>query len=96
VLKPEFDCGQNAALKGPLFHGCVRSAASAAYEVDDLEFVAIIEVGLGPAVAGDDVAIQFDGNAVGLHGEGFYQSGKSGNRGIEGSFFTVDSEFHDV
>ena len=69
---------------------------SAAHEVDDLEFVAIVQSSVRPAIARDDVAIQFDGDAVGFHGEGFYQSGESGNRRIEGSFFSVDLEFHDV
>jgi hypothetical protein len=64
--------------------------------VDDLEFIALVESGVGPAVAGDDVAIQFDGDAVGLHAKGFDQRGEGGNRGIECSFFSVDVEFHDV
>jgi hypothetical protein len=64
--------------------------------VDDLEFVALVESGLGPAVAGDDVAIQFNGDAVGLHAEGFNQSSESGKRGIECSLLSVDVEFHDV
>src|SRR5437879_819646 len=69
---------------------------AAADEVDNLQPIAIFERSLGPTVAGDDVTIEFDGDAVGFHGEGFYQSGESGNRRIEGPFFPVDLEFHDV
>ena len=74
----------------------ISTEGSAADKVDDLEFVSVVEDGLGPTVAGDDVTIEFDGDTVGFHGEGFYQSGESGNRRIEGPFFPVDLEFHDV
>ena len=69
---------------------------SATDEVDEFKFVAIVEAGVGPTVAGNNVTIEFDGDAVGFHGECFHQSGESGNRKIEGSFFSVDLEFHDV
>src|SRR6266576_547074 len=89
--------------EGPLFHVIsgargdrIRAEGSAADELNHLEFVSVVEDGLGPTVAGDDVTIEFDGDAVGFHGEGFYQSGESGNRRIEGYFFSVDLEFHDV
>ncbi len=52
--------------------GRVRRTA-AADEVDDFEAVAVFEMSLRPAIAGDDVAIEFDGYAVGLHGQGFDQ-----------------------
>ena len=51
--------------------------AAAADEVDYFEAVAVFEMGFGPAVAGDDVAVEFDGYAIGLHGEGI----RSGLRG---------------
>jgi len=40
---------------------------STAHEVDDFEAVAIFEDGFGPAISRRDLAVQFDGNAVGLH-----------------------------
>jgi hypothetical protein len=67
-----------------------------AYEVDDFKFISVIEIGLGPVIAGHNVAIQFDSDAVGLHAEGFNESGEGGNREIECSFFAIDVEFHDV
>ena len=47
---------------------CGRPRA-AADEVDDFEFVAIGELGFGPAVAANEFAIQFDGDAIGFHAE---------------------------
>ena len=84
--------------EGPLFHGCVRSAASAAYEVDDLKFVAIIEDSVGPAVSRDDVAIQFNGDAVRFHPEHLYESAQCEGswRVRELPFFAIDVEFHCV
>jgi hypothetical protein len=71
---------------------------AAAYEVDDFEAVAVFQQGFGPAVAGDDGAVEFDGDAVGLHGEGFDQGCEGewgGRRGVwEGAGFVVDVEVH--
>jgi hypothetical protein len=44
---------------------------SAADEVDDFEAVSVVQWGLRPLVAGDDLAVQFYGYAVGLHAERF-------------------------
>jgi len=89
--------------EGPLFQVIsgargdrISAEGSAADEMNHLEFVSVVEDGLGPTVAGHDVTIEFDSDTVGFHGEGFYQSGESGNRRIEGPFFPVDLEFHDV
>ena len=47
-----------------------RSKAGAtADEVDDLEAVALLESGLRPAVAGDDITVELYGHAVGFHAE---------------------------
>jgi hypothetical protein len=43
--------------------------------VHNFKFVAIAKTGVGPAIPRHNVAIQFDGDAIGLHAEGFYQSG---------------------
>jgi hypothetical protein len=53
-----------------------ESGAAAADEVDDLEAVAFGKKRGGPAVAGDNVAVEFDGNAVRLHAELFDQGGQ--------------------
>jgi hypothetical protein len=71
---------------------------AAADEVDDFEAVAVFEMSLQPAVAGDDVAVEFNRYAVGLHGEGFDQ-GCEGEVGCESAigeaaFFSVDVKIH--
>jgi hypothetical protein len=67
-------------------------------EVDYFEVVAVFEMSLRPAVAGDDVAVQFDGYAVRLHGEGFDQGceGEVGGESWigEGAGFSVDVKIH--
>jgi hypothetical protein len=75
----------------------VRRTA-AADEVDDFEAVTVLEMSLRPAVAGDDVAVEFDGHAVGLHREGFDQccEGEVGCESAigEAAFFSVDVKLH--
>jgi hypothetical protein len=59
--------------------------------VDDFEAVSVFERRLGPAVAGDDVAVKFDGDAIGLHLQGF-DEGRESLRGGGGecAFFAID------
>ena len=57
--------------------GARSRIGAAADEVDDLQPVAFVQRVVSPAVAGHDVAVQFDGDAVGLHAEDFDQSGES-------------------
>ena len=52
------------------------SGATAADEVHDLEVVAVIEPGFGPAVAGDDVTVQLNCYAVGFHAQQIYECGE--------------------
>jgi hypothetical protein len=61
--------------------------------VDDFQLIALLELGGGPAVPGNDVEVEFDGDSIGLHAEGFDESGESGVGGIEGFRFAVDLEF---
>jgi hypothetical protein len=67
-------------------------------EVDYFEVVAVFEMSLRPAVAGDDVAVQFDGYAVGLHFQGLdqgYEGEAGARRGVgEGAGFSVDVKIH--
>jgi len=61
--------------------------------MNDLEPVAFGELGLGPSIAGHDLAIQFDGDPIGFHAE-------LPDQGIEREFsrqvaiFSVDDQFH--
>jgi len=75
-----------------------KGAAAAAYEVDDFEAVAVFELRFGPALSRDDVAVEFDRDAVGLHVEGFDQDCEreetAALRGGEGAFFSIDLQFH--
>ena len=74
-----------------IFFELVKAAAD---EVHDLECVALGELCVGPAIARDDLAVEFDGDAVGLHSEFFHEGGERGSRG--GSLFAVDGEGHRI
>jgi len=71
---------------------------AAADEMNDFQTVAIGELGLGPAIARHDIAIQFHGHAVGLHTQRFNQccQSKWGRLIAEIAFFPIDIEFHFV
>ena len=66
---------------------------TAADEMDDLEAVRIGELGLGPAIAGDDAAVEFDGDAIGFHAE-FFDESREGERAVEVARFAIDVENH--
>src|SRR5689334_2632437 len=73
----------------------VGSSSNPAYEVHDFQADAIIELGLGPAVAGDDIAAQLHRYPIGLHSEEDDKAGKGKwNLGVERAFFAVDVKFH--
>ena len=67
-------------------------------KVNDLEFVAFVQRGLSPAVAGRDIAVQFDCNPVGFHAQGFDQGRQCEWDGSVSEFsnFPVDLELHGV
>ncbi len=71
-------------------------AAAAADKMDNFQPVAFFERSMGPTVAGHDIAIQFDRYTVGLHTEGFDESGESeGERGTtKVPLFAIEVEFH--
>jgi hypothetical protein len=71
-----------------------ESGAAAADEVDDLETVAFGEKRGGPAVAGDNVAVEFDGNAVRLHAELFDQGGQGELVAGKLALFAIDEQTH--
>jgi len=65
---------------------------AAAHEVDDFKAVAFVEERVGPAVARDDVTIQFDGDSIGLHAQGLDESrqGEWGTHMPEVPFIAVN------
>jgi len=71
-----------------------ESGASAADEMDDLEAVILGEKRGGPAVAGDNVAVEFDGNAVRLHAELFDQGGQGELVAGKLALFAIDEQTH--
>jgi len=40
---------------------------NAADEVDNFERIAVLKLGGGPAITGEQIAVEFDSDAVGLH-----------------------------
>lgn len=67
---------------------------AAADEVNDFQPVAVFELGFEPAIAGNDVAIQFHGHAVGLHAEEFYECSQGEGSGGKVTLFSIDVKFH--
>jgi hypothetical protein len=58
--------------------------------VDYFQAVAVFERRFGSAGAGDYFAVEFDGYAVGLHGEGFHQGCECQAGGSpDGALFTI-------
>jgi hypothetical protein len=79
----------------PLAETSALRVRTSTHEMDDLETIALVEDRLRPTVAGNDIAIQFDGDPVELHAEGFDERGEcEAIGGFEGLFFPIDVEFH--
>jgi hypothetical protein len=74
----------------------MTSTRAAAYEVDYFEAVAVIEQRFRPAISRNDFAVEFDSDAVGLHGQGFDQGyERELRRNVrEGAGFSVDVKIH--
>jgi len=73
----------------------VGASSASAYEVHDFQAVAIVELGLGPVVAGDNIAVQLHCYTIGLHPKEVHQCGEGeGSRRVKRSFFSVDVKFH--
>lgn len=66
---------------------------SSADEVHDFEFVGVVEDRIRPAVAGDDVVVEFHGHAVGLEGELVEERGQ-GEAGVELALLAINDELH--
>lgn len=71
-----------------------ESGAAAADKVDDLEAVTLGEKRGGPAVAGDNVAVEFDGDPVRLHAELFDQGGQGEALAGKLPLFAIDEQTH--
>ena len=63
------DLGDQTRASGP------TRSKSAANEVDDLQLVAIGEARFVPSIAGKEIAVEFDSDAVGLHTKLIEKSG---------------------
>ncbi len=66
---------------------------SAAYEVHDLQVIAVGKLGLWPVLAGDNVVIQFDGDSIGFHTHIFDERGEGQGR-VKIANFTIDFDVH--
>jgi hypothetical protein len=77
-----------------------RFRTAAPDEVDDFEVIAVFQDGLSPTVARGDFAIEFNGDAVGLHIERFDQRRErelgGRRRVLEGAGFSVYVQFHQL
>lgn len=64
--------------------------------MDYFQVVPLIQLGLGPEIAGDDIAIQFHRDAVRLHAKFLDQSDESERRRDidEIALFSIDLQFH--
>jgi len=69
--------------------------AAAADEMDDLQVVALCEVGFNPFFPGNDTSVEFHGHPISFHPQVFNQAGKRERR-IEVARFAIDLEFHIV
>jgi hypothetical protein len=63
-------------------------------EVDDLETVAVLQLGAFPMRARHDLAIEFDGHAISLHSELLDELGQRGRVGT-GFRFAIYEELHE-
>ena len=68
-------------------------ASPAADEMDDFEFVAAGQLSRGPAVPRNELAIEFNRNAIWLHAKLVQERGDSGDR-TELAILAVDGEHH--
>jgi len=69
------------------------SGATAADKLNDFQPVAFPKGRLRPLVARDDLAVQFNCNAILLHAQLLYQGGKR-QGGCEIAAFAIDLKFH--
>jgi hypothetical protein len=65
---------------------------AAANEVHDLQLISFVQPRLRPAIARDDLAIQFDGYTVGFHPKLFHERAQ-GSRG-SGTGFAINGQIH--
>lgn len=63
-------------------------------EVNNFHLIAIVKDCFGPLGTGDDLAIQFDGDAIAFHAELLDELGE-GELFVEGLVFAVDNQAHE-
>src|SRR5262252_4036992 len=73
--KPSCEAHCSALTCGETGNGGTKLEQAAADEVDDLQFIAVVEGGLGPAIARRDIAVQLNRYTISLHSELFNQRG---------------------
>jgi|SRR5580700_1051732 len=71
-------------------------ARAAADEVNDLEAISIFQQSLGPALAGNNFAVEFHGDAIGLHAQDFHKrcQGERRRNVAELAFVSVEVKLH--
>ncbi len=68
---------------------------TAADEVDDFEAVAFVQLSFRPAIARDDVAVEFDSDAIGFHAELLDEvCDRERGANVEGFWLAVDVDVH--
>jgi hypothetical protein len=69
---------------------------AAADEVNNFQAVAFVELSFGPTIPRHDFAIEFNGDAVGLHAKRFHERGKGewGWSVAEVALVSVKVKFH--
>ena len=70
-----------------------RLSCSAPDELHNFEVITVGKRDPSPAVAGGNLAVQFNGNPISFHAQALDESGQSKRR-VEGSVFSVDNESH--
>ena len=81
-------------LFGKRTRGNSARIAAASHEVNDLETVAVLQLGAIPMRARHDFAIQFDGHAISLHSELLDELGQRGwSSAVFG--FAIYEELHE-
>lgn len=71
-----------------------RGLGATADEVDDLETIAVVQLRSCPPVAGNDVAVQFNGDAIAFHAQVLDQR-SDGERIGQVTRFAIDFEVHE-
>ena len=75
---------------GAISWPCLITSAD---ELHNLQLIAFGKLGLGPVLPRDNVAVQFNRDAIGLHAQLLDEAGKR-EWNVEAALFPVDDQFH--